>query len=134
MPTTKRHGPSPREVTEVHTPGALDALPDNLPDARLLVPEPPVDELMRPFRALACAVVTQAMADLARQAVEDLDAALEALENLSTSEPWGISLAWLGMESDTLCEALARRLERGETLTISRTCPKTIHAEAAAAD
>src|SRR5215471_19682712 len=112
MPTMKRHGPSPWEGTEFHTTGALDALPDALLDAWLLVPEPPVEEAMRPFRALALAVITQALADIAKQAAEDLDAALTDLANLSTSEAWGIWLACLGMESETLCEALARRLER----------------------
>ena len=47
------------------------------------------EEAMRPYRALACAVISQTLADIGRQAVENLDAALEVLEDLSTSELWG---------------------------------------------
>jgi len=132
--TTKRHGPSPWEVTELHAPGALAALPDDLPDARLLAPAPPVEEVQRGYRLLATAVVSQALQDLARQAAEDLEAALGALQWLTVQESWGIWLACLDMEPSALCQALARRLERGETLTIPRAYPETIDGAAAAAD
>jgi hypothetical protein len=98
---------------------------------------------MRPYQALACAVISQAFADIARKAAEDLEAAREGLENLSTSEAWGIWLACLGMEPEVLCEALSRRLERGERLqlptpypekTTRHTAKRMLHGEPAAAD
>ena len=134
MLTMKRHGPSPWQVTEFHTPGALDTLPDDLPDARLLAPEPPVEEAQRGYRALALAVISQALADIASEATEDLGAALEALQRLTVQDAWGTWLSCLGMEPETLCEALAQRLKRGETLTIPRAYPETIGGAAAAAD
>jgi hypothetical protein len=120
-------------VTEFHTPGALDALPDDVPDARLLAPEQPVEEAQRPYRALALAGISQALADIARQAAEDLDTALEVLQRLTEQDAWGVWLACLGMKPAAICEALSRRLERGEVLTIPRAYPETIHGAAAAA-
>ena len=134
MPITKRHGPSPWEVTEFHTPGALAALPDDLPDARLLTPAPPVEDVQRGYRLLATAVVTQARHDLARQAAEDWDAAREALQRLTGQEPWSLWLGCRGREPEVLCEALTQRLERGEVLAIPRAYPETMHGAAAAAD
>ena len=143
MPPPKRHGPSPWEMIEFHTPGALDALPDDLPDARLLAPAPPVEETQRGYRLLATAVVTQALQALARQAGKDLDTALEAPRGPHGERGPGYWLACLGVEPGPLCGAMARRLEKGETLTISPLDPDkikrvvtehTLHGAGAAAD
>src|SRR5207237_5677642 len=62
-----------------------------------LVPDAvPDDALMSPYKALATAVVTQALPDLARQAAEALDAALEALQKLTAQEPWDIMAGRVG--------------------------------------
>jgi hypothetical protein len=83
------------------------------------------------------------MTDLSRRAAEALDAALEALQRLTEHESWSTWLACLRMETETLCEALARRREKGEPLTLPSLSPdnikrvvteNTLHGEGAAAD
>ena len=119
MPRKKHRGVSPwapRRPEDIPDWTVLDSLPD----VRTIAPEPAVEEAQRGYRALACAVVTQAITDLSRMAAEDLDAALEALGRLSTCEVWGVWLAVLQMDADVICEAVARRLQAGERIALPR--------------
>ncbi len=87
---------SPRESASLRTELLDGDTLDDIPAERLVPDAVPDDALMSPYKALATAVVTQALPDLARQAAEDLDAALEALQKLTAQEPWDIMAGRVG--------------------------------------
>jgi len=125
MPITKRYGPSPWEVTEFHTPGALDTLPDDLPDAQLLAPEPVIEEAQRGYRALAAAVLGQLVRDMTVAARKDLQGTLRYASWLSAQEDtFSVWCQVLGLDTEEWIDTLIERL----------TAKCMLHGEGAAAD
>jgi len=107
-------------AVDVNPTALINSVDDAPMGQARMVGDAPQDETMRPYRHLAYALISQALTDIARKATKDLDAALEALERLSTSEPWGLWCGVLKIDEEVLCEAVARRLASGDPLKIPR--------------
>jgi hypothetical protein len=105
---------------DVNPMALINYVDDAPPGQARMVGDATQDATMRPYRHLAYAIISQALAEIARKATQDLDAALEALQGLSISETWGLWCGVLKIDEEVLCEAVARRLASGDPLKIPR--------------
>jgi|RhiMetdeSRZDD1v2_1073273.scaffolds.fasta_scaffold108966_3 hypothetical protein len=115
-------------------PTAWMNLRDDAPQAQVrMVADAQPEAAIRPYRALAAAVISTAISELARCARKAMSGALHQLETLTSGPWWHVWCSTVGIDAEDLGAALEKRLARGEAHTLPRGYVQ-VEAERAAAD
>ena len=115
-------------------PTAWMNLRDDAPPAQVRMgADAQPEAAIRPYRAVAAAVISTAISELARCACKDLSGALHQLDTLTRGPWWHMWCSPVGRDAEDLGAALEKRRARGEAHTLPRSYVG-VEAERAAAE